>query len=79
MRRITIRLDEETALRAEAEASHRGMTLWRWLRELLLSRRTSERRRVSERAYRRAEEQFFSIEPRPLGRRGQRYPRRGTL
>jgi hypothetical protein len=73
MRNVTITLDEETALWARIQAAERDTSVSRLVGELL------QERMIADRLYREAEEQFFSLEPRPLGKKGERYPRREEL
>jgi hypothetical protein len=73
MRNVTITLDEETARWARIQAAERDTSVSRLVGELL------QERMIADRLYREAEEQFFSLEPRPLGKKGERYPRREEL
>jgi hypothetical protein len=73
MRNVTITLDEETALWARIQAAERDTSVSRLVGELL------QERMIADRLYREAEEQFFSLAPRPLGKKGERYPRREEL
>lgn len=73
MRNVTITLDEETARWARIQAAERDTSVSRLVGELL------QERMIADRLYREAEERFFSLEPRPLGKKGERYPRREEL
>jgi hypothetical protein len=73
MRNVTITLDEETARWARIQAAERDTSVSRLVGELLRERMTADR------LYRESEERFFSLEPRPLAKKGERYPRREEL
>lgn len=74
MLRVTITLEEETERWLRIRAAEREISLSQLVGELLRELRISE-----QRANEKAEEQFFAIEPRPLGPPGARYPRRDEL
>ena len=73
MKNVTITLDEQTAARARRHAAQLGVSLSRYVGELL------EKSMRESREYERAMRRFFAQKPRPLKKPGQRYPRREEL
>lgn len=73
MKNITITLDEKTAASARSHAAQRGMSLSRFVGELL------ETTMRESRDYRRAMSSYLSREPTRLKKSGARYPRREEL
>jgi len=73
MRNVTVSLDERVARWVRVEAAKHDTSVSRYVGELL------RRRMDDEEAYGRARRQFFSVEPRPLGRPGKPLPTREEL
>lgn len=70
MRNVTITLDEEVARWARLRAAERETSVSRLVGEML------RQKMVTEEGYRAAQEQFFSVRPRPLREPGRPLPRR---
>lgn len=73
MKNVTITLDEEVARWARIRAAERDTSVSRLVGEML--RETM----VTEEGYRAAQEQFFSVRPRPMRQPGQALPTRDEL
>ena len=73
MKNVTITLDEKTAAWARSHAADVGMSLSRYVGELL------ERTMKQSRDYERAMRQYLSRLPSRLKKSGSRYPRREEL
>jgi hypothetical protein len=73
MKNVTITLDEKTVVWARNAAAERGMSLSRYVGELL--DRTMRQSGEYERAMRR----YLAKKPRKLKRAGERYPQREEL
>jgi len=73
MKNITITLDEQTAARARRRAAELGMSLSRYVGELL------ERSMRESREYEQAMRRFLAQKPRVISKPGARYPKREEL
>jgi hypothetical protein len=73
MKNVTITLDEKTAAWARGHAANAGMSLSRYVGELL------EGTMKQSRDYERAMRQYLSKSPSHLKKSGSRYPRREEL
>jgi hypothetical protein len=73
MKNITITLDEQTAARARRRAAELGMSLSRYVGELLESSMRESRE------YEQAMRRFFARKPRVLSKPGMRHPKREEL
>jgi hypothetical protein len=73
MKNITITLDEKTAAWARKLAAERGMSLSRFIGELL------QQNLRQAREYERAMRRFFATQPTALKRPGDKYPTRDEL
>ena len=73
MKNVTITLDESTAQWVRRAAAERGVSVSRYVADLL----RDEMKHAA--AYELAMKRFFALEPRPLKRKGTRYPRREEL
>lgn len=73
MKNVTITLDEEVARWARVRAAERDTSVSRLVGEML--RETM----ITEEGYRAAQEQFFSVRPRPMRKPGQPLPTRDEL
>ena len=73
MKNVTITLDESTAQWARQVASQRGVSVSRFVGELLRQQMQQERR------YELAMKRYFSLQPRALRGAGEQYPSREAL
>jgi hypothetical protein len=73
MKNITITLDEQTAARARRQAAQLGMSLSRYVGQVL------EKSLRESREYERAMHRFFARKSRVLNRSGAPYPKREEL
>jgi hypothetical protein len=73
MKNVKIALDDRTAARARRLASKHGMSLSRYLRELLKNKMRDSQE------YERAMRRFFAARPQLQSDPNQRYPRREEL
>jgi hypothetical protein len=72
-RNVTITLDERTARWVRVEAARRDTSVSAFLAELLRERMAEESR------YERAMAEYLGRQPRPLKKRGGRYPGRAAV
>jgi len=73
MKNVTITLDEDTARWARIEAAREGVSVSRWVGELL------RERRLQEAEYETAMARYLARPAAPLKGEGERYPPRATL
>ena len=73
MKNVTITLDESTVQWARKAAAERGVSVSRFVGDLL----RDEMKHAA--SYELAMKRFFALEPQPLKRKGTRYPRRDEL
>jgi len=73
MKDVTITLDESTARWVRRAAAERGVSVSRYVADLL----RDEMKHAA--AYELAMKRFFALEPRPLKRKGTHYSRREEL
>lgn len=73
MKNVTITLDESTARWARRVASQRGVSVSRFVGELLRQQMQHERK------YELAMKRYFSLQPRALRGTGEQYPSREAL
>ena len=73
MKNVTITLDEGTARWAKQVAGQRGVSVSRFVGELL------RQQMQQERSYELALKRYFSLQPRALRAAGEKYPDRETV
>jgi hypothetical protein len=73
MKNVTISLDEQTAARARRHAAQLGMSLSRYVGQVL------EKSLRESREYERSMRRFFARKPRVINKTGTPYPKREEL
>ena len=73
MKKVAITLDESTSQWVRRAAAERGVSVSRYVADLLRDEMQHET------AYEVAMQRFFELQPQPLKRKGARYPRRDEL
>ena len=73
MKNVTITLDPETTIWLRRESAERGVSVSRFVGDLLRQQMQRDRR------YELAMKRYFSLEPQPLRQTGERYPNREQL